>query len=92
MWKSVICHKFQPWSKFRIIRKRKPQFFENYQNMVYKTNKNKDKNKFDRMIKRVVSVVESGEIFPLPKIPILPKNIAPGDRPNKEEVSCNQKS
>ena len=31
---------------------------------------NKDKNKFDRMIKRVVSVVESGEIFPLPEIPI----------------------
>ena len=53
---------------------------------------NKDKNKFDRMIKRVVSVVESGEIFPLPKMPILPKNIAPGDRPNKEEASCNQKS
>ena len=33
-------------------------------------NINKDKNKFDRMIKRVVSVVESGEIFPLPEIPI----------------------
>ena len=53
---------------------------------------NKDKNKFARMIKRVVSIVESGEILPLPEIPILPKNIAPGDRPNKEEVSRNQKS
>ena len=42
------------------------------------------------MIKRVVSIVESGESLPLPEIPILPKNIAPGDRPNKEEVSRNQ--
>ena len=51
---------------------------------------NKDKKKFARMIKRVVSIVESGESLPLPEIPILPKNIAPGDRPNKEEVSRNQ--
>ena len=36
------------------------------------------------MIKRVVSIVGSGEILPLPEIPILPKNIATGDRPNKE--------
>ena len=43
------------------------------------------------MIKRVASITESGEILPLPKVPILPKNIAPGDRPNKEEVSRNQK-
>ena len=53
-------------------------------------NVNKDKKKFARMIKRVVSIVESGESLPLPEIPILPKNIAPGDRPNKEEVSRNQ--
>ena len=50
---------------------------------------NKDKNKFARMIKRVVSVVESGKILPLPEIPILPRNIAPGYRPNKEEVLRN---
>ena len=31
------------------------------------------------MIKRVVSIVESGEILPLPEIPMLPKNIAPGN-------------
>ena len=53
---------------------------------------NKDKNKFARMIKQVVSIVESGEILPLPEIPILPNNIALGNRPNKEEVSRNQKS
>ena len=53
---------------------------------------NKDKNKFARMIKWVVSIVESGEILPLPEILILPKNIALGDRLNKEEVSHNQKS
>ena len=41
------------------------------------------------MIKRVVSVVESGKILPLPEIPILPRNIAPGYRPNKEEVLRN---
>ena len=44
------------------------------------------------MIKRVVSIVESGEILPIPEIPILPKNIALGGRPNKEEVLRNQKS
>ena len=53
---------------------------------------NKDKNKFARMIKRVVSIVKSGEILPLPEILILPKNIALADRLNKEEVSHNQKS
>ena len=47
---------------------------------------NKDKNKFARMIKRVVSIAESGEILPLPEIPILPKNISLGDRPIKEEL------
>ena len=38
------------------------------------------------MIKRVVSIAESGEILPLPEIPILPKNISLGDRPIKEEL------
>ena len=51
---------------------------------------NKSKNKFARMISRVVSIVENCKIISLPEIPILPKNIAPGDRPIKEEVSCNQ--
>ena len=51
---------------------------------------NKSKNKFVRMINRVVSILESCKIISLPEIPILPKNIAPGDRPIKEEVSCNQ--
>ena len=53
---------------------------------------NKDKNKFARMIKWVLSIVESGAILPLPEIQLLPKNIAPGNRLNKEEVSRNQKS
>ena len=53
---------------------------------------NKNKNKLARIIKPVVSIEESGKILPLPEIPILSKNIAPGDRPNKEEVSRNQKS
>ena len=38
---QLAANRFQPCSKFRIIRTRKPQFFENYQNMVYKTNKSK---------------------------------------------------
>ena len=37
----------------------------------------------------MVLIVDSGKIILLPEILILPKNIAPGDRPNKEEVSCN---
>ena len=41
------------------------------------------------MIKRVVLIVGSGKIILLPEILILRKNIAPGDRPNKEEVSRN---
>ena len=41
------------------------------------------------MIKRVVLIADSGKIILLPEILILPKNIAPGDRPNKEEVSPN---
>ena len=49
----------------------------------------KDKYKFARMIKRVVLIVESGEILPLFRYSV---NIAPGGRPNKEEVSSNQKS
>ena len=53
---------------------------------------NKDKSKFARMIERVVSIVESREILPLPEIPILPQNIAPDDIPNKKEVLRNQKS
>lgn len=51
---------------------------------------NKSKNKFVRMINRVVSILESCKIISLTEIPIFPMNIAPDDRPIKEEVSCNQ--
>ena len=42
------------------------------------------------MINRVVSILESCKIISLTEIPIFPMNIAPDDRPIKEEVSCNQ--
>ena len=37
------------------------------------------------MIESVVFVVESGEVPPFPEIPILPRNIASGLKPNKED-------
>ena len=52
---------------------------------------NKDKKKFEKKIEIAISVVESGEVLPLPEISILHQNIASVDIPNKEDVSRKQK-
>lgn len=53
---------------------------------------NKEKNKFEKTIETVISVVESGEVLPLPGTLILPRNISSANIPKKEDVSRNQKS